>query len=181
MKWKDFAELEDCSLCPLSQAEICPGGYACYGGQPVELPCCSFDDETDLDEWVKEYFDRLKRFEDHEDKIIREQKAKREKAQKAAETRRAMRLYCMAEIVELKSLKKRLGEYEKAYDLAQSLAFAINNTNEMFHYPERVKEKPEVQQHIEDLKAKISEAEKRYKAKRKEFYVKRKENKGEKK
>ena len=183
MKWKDvkklIQEFDDCSPCPLLEDEICPGGTTCYGDQPIEPPCFSFYDDTDLDEWVKEYFEREKRYEEYQEKLIREKKAKEEKAKKAAETRHAMRLYCMAEIVELKSLKKRLAEYEKAYSLAQSLAFAINSANEMFRYPERVKEKPEIQQRIEDLKVQIAETEACYKANRKEFYAKRKAEKGE--
>ena len=51
--------------------------------------------------------------------------------------------------------------------------FAFNNTNEMFGYPERMKEKPEIQQTIENLKLQIAEAKEKYRLKRKEFYEKK--------
>lgn len=52
MLWKDFKEKEDCYGCPLLEHEMCTGGYQCYGGEPIEPPCCNFDDDTDLDKWV---------------------------------------------------------------------------------------------------------------------------------
>ena len=61
--------------------------------------------------------------------------------------------------------------YEKELSFARSLAFAINHTNEMFKYPERLTEKPEAQKTIDELKNQIEIAKEKYKAKRKEFYA----------
>lgn len=175
MKWKEFLEIEDCDLCPIKEAELCGGGASCYGGSPIDPPCCFFEDDTDLDEWIKEAYDRRRRYEEYQDKLAREKKAKEEKAKKAADTRHKMRLYCMAEIVEIKTLEKRLKAYEKELSFARSLAFAINHTNEMFKYPERLTEKSEAQKTIDELKEKIEIAKEKYKAKRKEFYANRKD------
>lgn len=71
MLWKDFKETEDCESCPLLDTEICPGGWRCYGGEPIEPPCCSFNDDTDLDKWVEDYFERQIKWEEQEDARIR--------------------------------------------------------------------------------------------------------------
>ena len=39
----------NCEICPLLEENICPGGYRCYGGAPIEPPCCSIDEDADLD------------------------------------------------------------------------------------------------------------------------------------
>lgn len=174
IKWKEIADAEDCEKCPLKKEEICPGGFVCYGGAPIEPPCCGFDDDTDLDEYVAEYFKELHRLEAAEDERIRNQKAKQERAKKSAETRRQMRFYCRKEIQELKSLEKQLESYKASLRLASNFAEAFNITNEMFGYSERLKQRPEVQKTIELLETKIKEAKQRYDAKRKEFYNNRK-------
>ena len=58
MLWKEISEDGWCDNCPLPKSEICPGRFACYGGEPVEPPCCNFDDDTDLDKWVSDYYER---------------------------------------------------------------------------------------------------------------------------
>ena len=174
IKYREIIQDDDCASCPIKRAELCTGGYACYGGSPVEPPCCSFDDDTDLDEWVKDAFERRKRYEEYQDKIAKQDKAKKEKAKKAVETRREMRFYCRSEINQLKSCKKQLEAYKSSLRLASSFAQAFNITNEMFGYSERLKQKPEVQKTIDDLETKIKEAKQKYEAKRKEFYNNRK-------
>ena len=173
-KWKEIAELEDCDLCPIKKNELCTGGFACYGGSPIEPPCCFFEDDTDLDEWIEERFERRRKFEQFEDERIRREKAKKEKAKKAAETKREVRFYCRNEINQLKSYEKQLEAYKASLSLASTFAEAFNITNEMFGYSERLKQKPEVQQTIDDLAAKIKEAKQKYEEKRKEFYKSRK-------
>ena len=178
MKWKEFSEIEDCESCPIKKAELCGYGSSCYGGIPIDPPCCFFEDDTDIDEWIKEAYDRQRRYEEYQDKLIREKKAKEQRAKKAADTRQKMRLYCMAEIVEIKTLEKRLKAYEKELSFARSLAFAINHTNEMFRCSERLTEKPEAQKTIDELKNQIEIAKEKYKTKRKEFYAEQKDIEG---
>lgn len=174
IKYKEIMNDENCDRCPLMKEEICPGGWRCYGGNPIEPPCCGFDDETDLDEWVKDAVERRKRYEEYQDKIARKEKEKKEKAKKAAETRREMRFYCRNEIKQLKSCEKQLEAYKASLRLASTFAEAFNITNEMFGYSERLKQKPKVQETINDLEVKIKEAKQKYEAKRKEFYNNRK-------
>lgn len=174
IKYKEIMDDKNCDRCPLMQEEICPGGWRCYGGEPIEPPCCSFDDDTDLDEWVSEYYASQYRYEKAEDERIRKEKAKKEKAKKAAETRREMRFYCRNEIKQLKSYKNQLEAHKASLRLASTFAEAFNITNEMFGYSERLKQKPEVQKTIDDLEEKIKEAKQKYEAKRKEFYNNRK-------
>lgn len=39
-------DITDCDSCPIYKAD-CPGGYTSGGGgQPIEPPCCSWDDDT---------------------------------------------------------------------------------------------------------------------------------------
>ena len=174
IKYKEIMDDGCCDRCPLSQEGICPGGWSCYGGAPIEPPCCSFDDETDLDEWVNEYYSSQYRYEEAEDERIRREKAKKERAKKAAKTRHEMRFYCQNEISQLKSCEKQLEAYKSILRLASTFAEAFNFTNEMFGYSERLKQKPEVQKTIDDLETKIKEAKQKYEAKRKEFYNNRK-------
>lgn len=44
----------ECDVCPIKEAGFCPGGWTCYGGEPVEPPCTSIDEDEDLDVWVSE-------------------------------------------------------------------------------------------------------------------------------
>lgn len=174
MLWKDFAEHEDCAGCPLLENEICPGRWRCYGGEPIEPPCCSFNDDTDLDEWVNQYFSRQHRYEEAEEKRIQAERKKKERAEKAAETRRDMRWYCMAEILALKQAQKALNRQKSVESLVSGFAEAVNITNEMFRYEERVIVKPEISAEIQRLEADVDAAKKAYESKRKEFYAKRK-------
>lgn len=135
--WKDFAGKEDCEGCPLLNAEICPGGFSSHGGEPIEPPCCYFDDNTDLDEWVSDYFARQRKWEAREDARIKAERATQERAKKVADTRRAMRWYCRNEIQALKRAQKRLESRKAVERLASCLAEAINATNEMFRYGEK--------------------------------------------
>ena len=174
MKWAEIAEMEDCDLCPVKKAELCTGGYSCYGGAPVEPPCCSFDDDTDVNQWVNDRIAAQYRYEAWEDAQIRKKEARQERAKKAAETRRELRRYCREELHEIKRLEKALSAYEAQLRLASTFAEAFNATNEMFRYSERMKVKPEVTQNIEKMKSDIAGAKERYSSKRQEFYAKRK-------
>lgn len=172
--WRDFAEEECCDNCPLLKAEICPGGYACYGGQPIEPPCCSFDDDTDLVEWVEEYFEMQRQREAREDERIKADRKKKERAKKAADTRRALKNYCRDELYILNRAKSELQAQLNAERLAKSWAEAFNFANEMFRYEERYKVRQEISEHVKKLQLEVERAEKAYQEKKKEFYRNRK-------
>lgn len=65
MLYSEFIEKElECCDCPLYN-DICPGGITSNGrGGLLEPPCCMFDDDTDMDEWVTEYYERQRRYEE---------------------------------------------------------------------------------------------------------------------
>ncbi len=123
--------------CPL-YGEFCSGGMVCYGGAPVEPPCVVFSDIEDADELYDQLSASQRRFEDQEDRRIRAEERKKalnaEKARKAREARSVT----YAETTQIKNLRKRIEKNEKLLSMAKSRAMAINITNEMFGYKERV-------------------------------------------
>lgn len=181
MLWKDFCDQGlECDDCPLKQEDLCPGGWtASPGGTPIEPPCCSFDDDTDLEEWVNSAIDLQFRMEKAENKRLQQKSKRQEAAKKAAETRRAVRWYCRSEISNLTRAKNNLIAFQKSIDFARTFAEAFNTTNEMFRYPERMKEKPENAKAIAQLKEAVEEAQKKYDAKKAEFYQNRKDKQEE--
>lgn len=174
MLWKELAEEESCDNCPLLEAEICTGGFVCYGGDPIEPPCCCFNDDTDLDEWVDNYFKRQKKREEQEEKHREEENKKKERAKKSANTRHRLRIYCMEELLDLKQAKQALKAQLATERLAQSWAEVFNFANEMFRYEDRYCVKPEISESVKRLQEDVEKAEKAYQAKREEFYRKRK-------
>ena len=178
MTWKEWRDMEDCnSDCPYCQTGICDQrGMVCYGGEPIEPPCCSanFPDDKGIDEIVGELKRRLSRSEEQYDRRLAAKKAKAEQTKKAADTRRRMKMYCSNELARIKEIKRELVRIESLKSLAESYAFAVNTTNEMFRYEERVEPKPELQEAIMLLRTTLVKAEQQYKDKRKEFYEQRK-------
>ncbi len=174
MLWKDFKEEESCDNCPLLKAEICTGGYQCYGGEPVEPPCCGFDDDTDLEEWVENHHAMELAYEDAEEKRIRKERQRKERAQKAADTRREMRDYCFSEILDLKRAQKALRAQKRLEDFLSGYAEAINFANEAFQYNQRVTTTPELSEKVKELEREVAAAQEKYDAKRKQFYAERK-------
>lgn len=95
MKWKEFVDNDlSCEECPLYQEDMCNGGMKCYGGEPIEPPCCSFNDDTDLDEYAgrveaTNYF--AERLEDIQAQALEQQ---RERKRKRKETIAQRNSYC---------------------------------------------------------------------------------------
>lgn len=161
-------EVEDCVDCPLLDGEICKGGMTSGTNGPIEPPCCSMDGDTDLDEWVKDYYIHQKKYEDYLDKKIREQKEKERKADIAKRKRNFLNNYCFKEAYQVKSLEKSIKKLKKSQSSLHSLAMAINLTNEMFRYDERVQENPELQNRMNELELQLEEAKLALKEKQKE-------------
>lgn len=159
MLYKDLGE--DCDNCPLKQNDICSGGWQCYGGEPIEPPCCSFNDDTDLDKWVDDFFKRQRAWEDAEDRRIQAEQKRKEQNALAQKRRREAKWAVRHETNEIKTLRKRIAANEAAARLASSLAFAFNTTNEMFGYEERVepKHKSAIEQENEKYRELIVELE----------------------
>lgn len=175
--WKDFKQLEDCTGCPVKKAEYCSGGFVCYGGEPIEPPCCSFDDDTDLEQWVQQRELAQLRYEEAEDRRIEKQREKEAKNEQAQKLRREAKYHVWQETQEIKRLRKRISANEAAVRLAQSLSFAVNMTNEMFGYQERVKPKyeQEIDSQNEQYRQRIAELEAIKKEKLKQLRNERKD------
>lgn len=174
MLWKYFKQQECCDGCPLLESELCPGGIACYGGEPIEPPCYTFDDDTDMDKWVDDMLAQRLRCEEAEEKRLKAEQEKKERAKKAAATRRAMRWYCRDEIQALKKARKALEAQRALESLASGVAEAINFANKMTRCEERMAVKPEISDEVLRLEAEVDAAKKAYDSKRKEFYAERK-------
>lgn len=75
------SEIEYCENCPLLKEEIYPGGMtSSQSGTPIDPPCCSFDDDTDLDQWIEDYYDGQMRYEEYIYKKREEEQKKKCKA-----------------------------------------------------------------------------------------------------
>lgn len=169
MLFKELAELDDCEQCPLYKEEICPGGMTSSpGGIPIEPPCCGFDDDTDLDAWVSDYFERQRRHEAYLDEQYKKQQEKKRKADLKKRRQQFLKFYCYSEAYDVKKLKKQIKAIENAISFAESMAFAFNMANEMFQYEERTQVNPKANEQLEKLKEQLKEAEEKLKTKREE-------------
>lgn len=169
MLYKELKELEDCEQCPLLREEICKGGITCSpSGEPIEPPCYCFDDDTDLDKWVEEYYNRLAYYEEQEhQKFLSEQERKR-KAEKAKRRRDYLKRYCFTEAMEVKRAREELASSKAVLDFAESMAFAINATNEMFRYSERVSIRKDKIDDLKRLEIYLENAKQKLKEKQRE-------------
>ncbi len=166
-----LCDIEDCNECPLKDEFSCPGGWACYGGEPIEPPCaCWTDEELEMD--VEEYIDELHRIqitrEEYERHLWEQEQEKKRKNEIAAKKRSHMRSYCTKERLAVKSLKKRIKSYEKIEQLASSMAEAVNVTNKMFGYAERRVVNPAITDTLQSLYTELEKAELKLKEKQKE-------------
>lgn len=163
------SEIEDCENCPLLKEEICPGGMTSSpSGTPIEPPCCSFDDDTDLDQWIDDYYDGQRRYEEYLDRKYEEEQKKKHKADVAKRKRNYLKWYCFDEKLEVKRARKRLEAHQAAVSLAESMAFAFNTTNEIFGYSERASVNTNADEELKRLQNALSESESRLKEKQKE-------------
>lgn len=172
--WKDFKDNGDCDDCPIRKARICPDDLVGYGDEPREPPCESFNDDVDLNLWASTYWENQRLFEEWEDAEVKKERKAKERAQKAAATRREMRDYCIDEIYELKCAEQALKSWGKHENFVNALAEAFNFANSMFNYRERVAAKPEISENVKRLRADVQKAKEKLEEKRKQFYNERK-------
>ena len=166
-----LGDIEDCAGCPLS--DECRG-MTCYGGDPIEPPCTSWDPEEEIEDFYDDVqAERLA----HEEEIERqwqEEKERKRKNEIKQQRRKESAWHVYAETQKIKSLRK---QYESVCYI-QGLANAFAMTNEMFGVedkkPEQVKsksqlEKERILKEIDNLKAvkkeKLKELAKSRKAK----------------
>jgi len=149
---------EDCDTCPIREAELCYPSM-CYDTEPP----CSFSeyDNIEAQDYIKECREAERRREAWEDKQIKSAKLKAEKNAIANKRRKEAKWHVYKETEEIKRLNKRIDANEKLLSLADSLATAINITNEMFGYSERKQIVPnsQLQTEIDTYRKRIQELE----------------------
>ena len=144
LTYGEFVEYDmDCNCCPL-YGEYCSGGIKCYGGMPIEPPCCSFDDDTILQDWC----DKQAKFEyQRQEAEDRREKALALKKQKSEERKKKLREYKWRnseDLYQIKKLKQRIKQEKKRIDAIDNIrcfARAVNSVNKMFrecHQPNDV-------------------------------------------
>ena len=137
-----YRDIEDCEQCP-AFGEECQGGWTSgYGGEPIEPPCTSWDDDTDIEAWQERLQAYAQRLEDQEEAKRRKQKEREIVNAKNREKRRMERMHVFLELQEIKRLKGKISGNKAAINLAMGLAEALNFTNEAFNYSERYKANP---------------------------------------
>lgn len=156
MLWKEMKDIEDCSVCPLYEAELCTGGVISgYGGDPIEPPCCLFNDDTDLDEYVQESYKYEYFREKREDEQIKKEKEKAEKNKITQKKKRISKNYTLAENIQIKKIKKQIKYNEKLISYAKAVSF----TNTFFGYEkkENLEKESSLEKENKELLIKIEE------------------------
>lgn len=181
-------DLECSEYCPL-YGEFCKGGMTCYGGVPIEPPCCSFKDEDILQEKYDNFaysrFQHYRYLEEEEEK----QRIKEEKSKIRKQKLREYRMRNYLDLDKIKELKKHIKYYNKQIERIDKLnrfAIAVNTTNKLFRecncscpsdinrnkiekekipYLDEIKK---CEEEINSIKLKIKENEKKFKEKQNE-------------
>ena len=171
-----YQELEDCDQCPLND-EYCKGGMTSSpSGVPIEPPCTCWNPDDDLDDLYNNMVEGQRRYEEAEDKRWKKEEEKRKANEEKAKRAREARYITYLETKQITRLRKKIKNNNKFLNFAKSFASAVNMTNEMFGYEERIVEKPKniLEIENEELQIKIDELEKVKKEKLKELRNKRK-------
>jgi len=176
-----YKELEDCSQCPLL-GEMCTGGMTSSpGGIPIEPPCVgmSWNPDDDMDDIYDRMVDGQRRCEESEDRRWKREEEKRKVKEERTKKARETRMVTYSETKQITRLHRQIRNNIKFLSLTRSYASAINFTNEMFGYEERIVEKKKNPLEIENekLQEKIDELLKVKKEKLKELRIKRKQDK----
>lgn len=74
-----LSEIYDCSICPLPGEGLCPGGMVCYGGEPIEPPCTSWDGDEDVEDYIESVHASILEREEYEDRLREEREKKKRK------------------------------------------------------------------------------------------------------
>ena len=125
----------DCKdRCPLYD-EFCSGGMACYGRMPVEPPCCSFNEDTVLQEEYDRFFMSRHRQQQVEDEREEKLKLKKQKSEERKKKLLAYRIRNGADLYEIKELKKKIKQENKKIEMIgyyKCKADAVNFANKIF-------------------------------------------------
>lgn len=126
--------LECSEYCPL-YGEFCRGGVVCYGGEPIEPPCCSFKDEDVLQEKYDKFLYGRYCWEQKLKEKEEKQRIKEEKSKIRKQKLREYKWRNYEDLQKIKDLKKYIKDYNnklKQIDRLDIYAIAVNSTNEFF-------------------------------------------------
>lgn len=162
-------EIEDCDECPIRDEGICPGGWTSgAGGDPIEPPCTNWDGNKNVRDYIEEFYASQLEYEEYEDRLFEEKQKKQRKKEISKRKREYIKGYCISEQIAVKTLKRKIKNYENIEHLADCMATAFNITNEMFGYSDRKEVNPEISEALQTLKAELEKAEKDLKDKQNE-------------
>lgn len=164
MKAKD---IEGCEQCPLRE-EYCSGGMTSgAGGQPIEPPCTSWDDDTELEDLVDNIGASQLAYEEHLDREHEKEKEKKHKQEIKNKRAIESRLHVRSETKKIKRLWKQIESNSRL----NSFGRAMSMTNSMFKISDDRPDRAvtELERQNEVLKEKIKEIEAIKKTKLKEL------------
>lgn len=165
------SEINGCEDCPLNGE--CTG-MKCYGGAPIEPPCCRWNPEDDLDDVVDSYYGNIIAREREIARKISEEQKENEKKELKKKRQRESKLYVHEENIKIKKLKKCIEGYRRLIGLSN--AFSITNKMMRMEDDRPKQAKGYLQNEIDKLYEQINEIEKVKKKKLKELNEKRKLN-----
>lgn len=157
-----YKDLEDCEQCPLN-GSFCAGGYTSNGrGEPIEPPCCSFNDNDDLDDLYDKFCESERRYEAAMKAKYKKEQERIKRNEEMTKRRREANWHVRSEVSEIKRLKKRLSSNEAAVRFASSLSEALNFANSIMNSDNsKIENKPDpfeaennsIKERIRDLEA----------------------------
>lgn len=156
----------NCETCPFNK-KYCNG--MTYGPNgPIFPPCSELEDETIEDKYEtfliqkaaeEEYYKRMHEIETE----------KKRKASLAKNRRLFMKRACYKELHAVQSLKKQIKSLQGVINRINSFASAVNITNQMFGYSQRVEKDEKLEKKLNELNAALEKASIELKAKQKEI------------
>ena len=124
----------NCDRCPLYD-EFCSGGMVCYGAEPIEPPCYSFNEDTVLQEEYDRFFMARHRQQQIEDEREEKLKLKKQKSEERKKKLLAYRIRNGIELYKIKELKKKIKQENRRIEMTgyyKRRADAVNIANKIF-------------------------------------------------
>lgn len=147
-----YGELSEYNLeckehCPLYKYGYCSGGMVCYGGEPLEPPCCGFDNDTNLDEWCHKAWESEKKHIEWQKERERKLALEKEKSELRKRKLLEYRIRNSKELEEIRRLKskiKRENKRIKAIENLRIFANVVNDVNRMFREANQPNNQPDI-------------------------------------
>ncbi len=123
-------EITDCSTCPLKENNLCNGGFRMgYRGNMIEPPCTSWDDNEDLDDYLK----RCNDFEKSEAKRERREALELLKKEEEKAKRAYMSSALWWERKKIRDIKSKIRKLEDESVKIECHISAVESVNTLMH------------------------------------------------